>query len=258
MSVIQAMYAKPTSKVRINNIFSDSFSVGVGVHQDSVLSPLLFVIVLEALSRAHRTGCPWEMLYADDLVLVSESLDVLLERLCMWKDGLESKGLRVNMSKTKIMFSGPNLGSLRDEGKYPCGVCRKGVGSNSIFCPGCVHWVHKRCSKISGRLKPDLEFRCSRCCGTARPIAGRPCDSISVNEQSVEVVDTFCYFGDTICAGGGCEAATITRVQTAWGKFKELLPLLANRALALPWQDIQLLCERCYALCQRVLAPEKV
>ena len=190
VSVIQAMYAKPTSEVHVNNVFSGSFSVGVGVHQGSVLSPLLFVIVLEPLSRAHRTGCPWEMLYADDLVLVSESLDVLLERLCMWKDGLESKGLRVNMSKTKIMFSGPNLGSLRDEGKYPCAVYGKGVGSNSIFCPGCCHWVHKRCSKISGRLKPDLEFRCSRCRGTARPIVGRPCDNISVNEQSVEVVDT--------------------------------------------------------------------
>ena len=54
-------------------------------------------------------------------------------KLCTWKDGLESKGLRVNMSKTKILFSGQNLGSLRDEGKYPCGVCREGVGSNSIF-----------------------------------------------------------------------------------------------------------------------------
>ena len=44
------------------------FSVRVGVHQGSVLSPLLFIIVLEALSREFREGLPMELLYADDLV----------------------------------------------------------------------------------------------------------------------------------------------------------------------------------------------
>ena len=87
MSVIQAMYAKPTCKVCINNGFSYSFSVDFGVHQGSVLIPLLFVIVLEALSRALQISCPWEMLYADDLVLVSELLDALLERLHMYLEG---------------------------------------------------------------------------------------------------------------------------------------------------------------------------
>ena len=46
-----------------------SLVLGVGVHQGSVLSPLLFIIVLEALSREFRTGCPWELLYADDLMI---------------------------------------------------------------------------------------------------------------------------------------------------------------------------------------------
>ena len=35
----------------------------VGVHRGSVLSPLLFIIVLEALSREFRAGVPWEDLY---------------------------------------------------------------------------------------------------------------------------------------------------------------------------------------------------
>ena len=42
----------------------------MGVHQGSVLSQLLFVIVLEALSREFREGMPKELLYVDDLVLV--------------------------------------------------------------------------------------------------------------------------------------------------------------------------------------------
>ena len=45
----------------------------VGVHQGSVLSPLLFIIVLEALSRDFREGLPRELLYADDLVLMAET-----------------------------------------------------------------------------------------------------------------------------------------------------------------------------------------
>ena len=66
--VVQVMYEDARSRVRINNTYSDQFEVKVGVHQGSVLSPLLFVIVLEALSLEFRTGCPWELLYADDLV----------------------------------------------------------------------------------------------------------------------------------------------------------------------------------------------
>ena len=61
-------------------------------------------------------------------------MDELLSKLRNWKKHLKAKGLRVNMGKTEIMMSGKNLHSLRNSGKHPCGVCRKGVGSNSILC----------------------------------------------------------------------------------------------------------------------------
>ncbi|XP_068686740.1 uncharacterized protein [Montipora foliosa] len=221
-----------SSRVRVNNSLSDSFKVQVGVHQGSVLSPFLFIIVMEALSCDLRIGCPWELLYADDLVISSDSLDNLLARLCTWKLGLESKGLRVNMSKTKILMSGPNLYSLCDSEKFPCAIYRKGVGSNSIFCNGCSHWVHKKCSQIPDRLTSVPTFRCSRCRGTARPVDGRPCNSVTLDKQPLEVVDSFLYLGDTICAGGGCETAIIARIRAAWGKFRELLPILSCKSLS--------------------------
>ena len=46
-------------------------------------------------------------------------------------------------------------------------------------------------------------------------------------------MDCFCYLGDTIAASGGCEATTVTRVRAAWGKFRELLPLLCSKSLSL-------------------------
>ena len=67
INVVQAMYSNSRSRVRINDSFSEEFPIKVGVHQGSVLSPLLFIIVLEALSREMRSGCPKELLYADDL-----------------------------------------------------------------------------------------------------------------------------------------------------------------------------------------------
>ena len=73
----------------------------VGVHQGSVLSSLLFIIVLEALSREFREGLSMELLYADDLVLMAESKELLVEKIRRWKAGMEEKGLKVNMGKTK-------------------------------------------------------------------------------------------------------------------------------------------------------------
>ena len=53
-----------------------------------------------------------------------------------------------------------------------------------------------------------------------------------MGNDTLEAVDSFCYLGDMISAGGGCEKAIITRVKCAWGKFRELMPLLTSRALS--------------------------
>ena len=50
------------------------------------------------------------------------------------KKPIENKGLKVNIGKTKIMKYGTNRGPVFASGKYPCGVCKKGVGRNSVYC----------------------------------------------------------------------------------------------------------------------------
>jgi len=78
-------------------IFSLSFSA---------MSPLLFAIVMEAISREFRVALPRELLYADDLVVIAETEEDLIKRLNEWKNNVENKGMRVNMNKTKVMISG--------------------------------------------------------------------------------------------------------------------------------------------------------
>ena len=68
--------------------------------------------------------------------------------------------------------------------------------------------------------------------GNARPIDGRPQSEVQVGPDKLEVVASFCYLGDMLSAGGGCEMGVTTRVKTAWKKFRELLPDLTSRHLS--------------------------
>ena len=233
VTAVQSMYANARSRVQVNGEYSEEFPVKVGVHQGSVLSPLLFILVLEALSRDFRTGAPWELLYADDLLIIADSLEKCIARLKAWKDAMEKKGCRVNMSKTKFMISGVGLDVLDKAGKYPCAVCCKNVGSNAIICSTCKLWVHKRCSGIKTALKEDPGYVCPRCQGRVRPIDGRPITEVPVDNTQLEVVDRFVYLGDKLSSGGGCTLAVINRCGIAWGKFRQLLPILTSKHLAL-------------------------
>ena len=229
VNVIKAMYEGATTAVKFKSGESREFGVKVGVHQGSVLSPLLFNIVLEALSKEFREGLPWEMLYADDLALLAESREQVLEKVKLWKKEMEEKGLRVNMEKTKVMQCRVRPGQCDDSGKWPCGVCRKRVGSNSIVCRSCKKWIHKRCSGVKGKLKADVDYRCQTCLNgvTSTTVEAK---YVQLGDAGkLECVDRFCYLGDMLCSGGGVEESSRTRVKCAWGKFRELAPILTSR-----------------------------
>ena len=55
------------------------------------------------------------------------------------------------------------MGQVENFGKNPCGVCRKGVGNNSILSVECVRWVHERYRGFTGRLNRTVDFYCRRC-----------------------------------------------------------------------------------------------
>ena len=137
----------------------------------------------------------------------------------LWKDK--------DSGKTKL--SQVSKGQTEDSGEYPCGVCRKRVGNNSILCIECFRRVHKRCSGILGKLKSNVDFHCRRC------LKGNHVQSVLLKEVVIELdvklecVPKFCYLGNTLGAGGGMEGAARARVRCARAKFKELSSILTAR-----------------------------
>ena len=155
---------------------------------------------------------------------------------------MEEKGLRVNAGKTKIIICCMGLDLLQSSGEFPRAICCTGLGSNSIFCNGCKHWVHKKCSGLKGLTK-DPDYRCTWYQGNARPLDGRPQREVQVGPDKLEVVVSFCYLGDMLSAAGDCELSTTTCVKTTWKKFKELLPVLSYCHLSFKT------CGRLYSSC---------
>ena len=55
-------------------------------------------------------------------------------------------------SITEVMISGEHQKAMQKAASMLCGVCGRGVGSDSIQCTSCQKWVRKKCSGINGRM----------------------------------------------------------------------------------------------------------
>ena len=73
----------------------------------------------------------------------------------------------MNAGKSKVMVGSSGGKIIMNSGKWPCGVCGKGVQTNSVQCTVCMKWIHKRCSDVRGDLSLVADsFRCMRGHGT--------------------------------------------------------------------------------------------
>ncbi|KAL6497691.1 hypothetical protein OROHE_027016 [Orobanche hederae] len=81
----------------------EEFPITIGVHQGSALSPFLFAIVMDELTRGIQTDVPWCMMFADDIVLIEETKVGVQQKSELWRDTLEARGFRLSRSKTEYM-----------------------------------------------------------------------------------------------------------------------------------------------------------
>ena len=95
-----------------------------------------------------------ELLYADDLVLMSETIEGLRNKFIKWKEAFESKCLKVSLWKTKVMVSGGITYDGMSKSKVdPCGVWSLRAKANSVLCLPCGKRIHGRCAGVK-RVTP--------------------------------------------------------------------------------------------------------
>ncbi|KAK3573416.1 hypothetical protein QTP86_024633 [Hemibagrus guttatus] len=109
--VVQDMYERSRTVVRCAVGQTEEFKVEVGLHQGSALSPFLFAIVMDQLSEEVRQESPWTMMFADDIVICSESREQVEENLERWRFALERRVMKVSRSKTEYMCVNEREGS---------------------------------------------------------------------------------------------------------------------------------------------------
>ena len=111
LRAIQSLYDQSESCVRVLGSKSDSFQVRVGLRQGCALSPILFVIFMDRISRRSRGGEGLQfgglgissLLFADDVVLMASSACDLQHSLDRFAAECEAVGMRISTSKSEAM-----------------------------------------------------------------------------------------------------------------------------------------------------------
>ena len=110
VSMIMDMYDDARTRVRCTAGESEEFTVKVGVHQGSVLSPMLFNIIMSYLQKLIGDETEICLLFADDVVLGSTDIVALQNALSKWDKILKDHGLKISVKKTEFLpcqFSDP-------------------------------------------------------------------------------------------------------------------------------------------------------
>ncbi|XP_059310717.1 uncharacterized protein LOC132062090 [Lycium ferocissimum] len=75
----------------------------MGLHQGSAFTSFLFAFVMDELTRHIQREVSWSILFIDGIVLIDETHCKVNDRQKVWRQTLESKGIRLSRSKMEYL-----------------------------------------------------------------------------------------------------------------------------------------------------------
>ena len=127
---VMSLYEGATTRVRIGLELCEECEVKVGVHQGSVLLPLVFAIVFDVVPESVRNGLMYEMLYADDLVSMSETMERREGEVLEIEGGVQEQGAEGEPREDESGSVSGAEGEVSVSKVDPCGICGKRVMAN--------------------------------------------------------------------------------------------------------------------------------
>ncbi|XP_013775770.1 uncharacterized protein LOC106460599 [Limulus polyphemus] len=101
------MYEGARTQVRTSVGLPEKFTVAVGLHQGSSLSPYIFDMIMDVQCQGIIEPALWDMLFADDIVLIDTTREGEEQKLKRCRRAMEDRGLKVSREKTEYMvFNG--------------------------------------------------------------------------------------------------------------------------------------------------------
>ena len=127
----------------------------------------LFAVEVGVVTEFAREGAPNELLYADDLVQMRETIKGLRNRFLKWKEAFENKGLKVNLGKTTVMVRGGITRDSLSKSKVDMlDVSSLKAKANSVLCVQQGKWIHNKCVRVKMVTSKFLRnFMCRQCEG---------------------------------------------------------------------------------------------
>ena len=108
LKMIMAINKNVISSVKINNMHVDSFACTDGLRQGDSLSPVLFAMSINDLSKrlseVNKDKNMDILLYADDLAILADSRDMLQKKLNILYAYCKENNLTVNIAKSKVII----------------------------------------------------------------------------------------------------------------------------------------------------------
>ena len=153
--LLRNLYAGQEAAISTGHETMDWFKTGKGVHQGCILSPCLFNLYAEYIMRNARLDEEQAGIkiarrnihnfrYADDTTLMAESEEELKSLLMKVNEENEEVDLKLNISKTKIMASGPITSWQIDEETVQT-LADFILGGSKITADGdCSHEIKRR------------------------------------------------------------------------------------------------------------------